>query len=228
MQKKNTNQDKEKIKVLYCRVSSISQKLDSQKENSGYYNLIFEEKVSGLVPFFARKEGAKIQKMIAEGVRFDLYVSHVDRLGRDPLDILSLIRLCTLHGINIIFTKQNLQTLDQDGYENPVDKFTISILLTVAELSRAQQLSVAKTGINIARKKNPNFYPGRKKGSKENTNLFFSKPKNAIALNLLKEGFYKCKEIAKLSGLHPNSISKIKRIWQSEQRKDGSISRTQL
>lgn len=53
-------------------------------------------------------------------------------------------------------------------------------------------------------------YKGRKTGTKEDTLTFLSKPKNKKAVELLKKG-YKGTEVAKIVGVHLNTISKIKR-----------------
>ena len=54
-------------------------------------------------------------------------------------------------------------------------------------------------------------YTGRKKGSNEDVLKFLSKEKNKKALDYLKKG-YKINEVSKITGLHSNTISKIKKI----------------
>ena len=56
-----------------------------------------------------------------------------------------------------------------------------------------------------------NVYTGRKKDSKEDTLKFLSKPKNAKAIDYIKKG-YKNVEVAKIVGIHYNTITKIKKI----------------
>lgn len=200
-----------KMKLLYCRVSSDNQKFDSQKEFAETYDLIIEERISGVIPFFSREGGKRIKQMIEEGVEFELHVSHADRLGRDQIDVLSMIRLCTLNKVNIVCFKQNLETLGPDGTENHASKLTISLLLGVAEFNRVQLKRTQATGIKMAKKNNPNFYLGRKKGSSESTEMILSKPKNALAAKYIMEGEFSLKKIAKLSGLSQGTIIKIKK-----------------
>ncbi|MFM7639865.1 MAG: hypothetical protein ACKO67_09090 [Bacteroidota bacterium] len=64
-------------------------------------------------------------------------------------------------------------------------------------------------GIAIAKAKGS--YKGRKTGKKEDILAFLSKPKNKKAVELLKKGF-KGTEVAKIVGVHLNTISKIKRV----------------
>ena len=42
------------MKVLYCRVSSLEQNTDRQKVNEKDYQLVIEDKCSGVIPFFER------------------------------------------------------------------------------------------------------------------------------------------------------------------------------
>jgi len=53
-------------------------------------------------------------------------------------------------------------------------------------------------------------YKGRVEGSKEDMVSFLSKKGNKEALAYLKKG-YKAVEIAKITGLHLNTITKIKK-----------------
>ena len=59
-------------------------------------------------------------------------------------------------------------------------------------------------------KLDPTKYLGRKPGSNEGPIKFLSKPQNKKALDLLRKG-YKNIEVAKITGLHVNTITKVKR-----------------
>ena len=78
-------------KILYIRVSSLDQSLNRQQENLEEYDTVIEDRISGAVPFFERPGGKEVMKLIEQGVKFQLYVSHVDRCGRNVLDILSMM-----------------------------------------------------------------------------------------------------------------------------------------
>ena len=64
-------------------------------------------------------------------------------------------------------------------------------------------------GIAIAKAKG--VYKGRNKGTKESTLDFLTKEKNKKALDYLNKG-YKQTEIAKITGLHANTVSKINKL----------------
>lgn len=197
------------MKVLYCRVSSIDQKTDRQKINEKDYQLVIEDKCSGSIPFFERVGGKEIKKLVEKGILKSLSVVSIDRLGRDLRDIINTIHFFTERKISIYFISQGLTTLDQNGKENAIAKMMISILGVVGEMERIQIRERQTEGIKLAKAKG--IYTGRAKGSKEDVLKFLSKEKNKKALGLLKKG-YKATEAALLSGVHINTITKIKKL----------------
>jgi DNA invertase Pin-like site-specific DNA recombinase len=197
------------MNVLYCRVSTIDQKTDRQRVNEQDFNLVVEDKCSGAVPFFEREGGIEIKKLIDEGVLKSLSVWQIDRLGRDLRDIMNTIHYFSEREITIYFVSQGLRTLDENGNENPISKMIISILGVVGEMERKQIRERQMEGIRIAKMKGA--FKGRKTGSNETVLHFLSKEKNMKALDYLKKG-YKTVEVAKLTDLHINTISKVKRL----------------
>ena len=196
------------MKVLYCRVSSLDQKTDRQKVNEKDFDYTIEDKCSGATPFFERHGGKEIQKLINKAALTSLAVYSIDRLGRDLRDIINTIHYFTEKRIAIQFISQGLVTLNENGKENPISKMMISILGIVGEMERTQIRERQREGIKIAKAKG--VYKGRVTGSKEDVLKFLSKPDNSKALSLLKKG-YMAGEVAKLTELHPNTITKIKK-----------------
>ena len=197
------------MKVLYCRVSTLDQKTDRQKVTGKDFKLVVEDKCSGGIPFFDRPGGKEIKNLIDKGVKFSLSVISIDRLGRDLRDIINTIHFFTEHNIIIHFISQGLSTLDHNGKENPIAKMMISILGVVGEMERSQIKERQAEGIKIAKLKG--IYKGRMEGSKEDTLKFLGKEKNKKALELLKKN-YKAVEISKITGVHINTITKIKKV----------------
>lgn len=196
------------MKVLYCRVSTIDQNTDRQKEKRGDYDRVIEDKCSGSVPFFDRDGGKRIMFMISNNELSELHVLSIDRLGRDLLDILNTIKLFNTELIPISFISQGLVTM-VDGKENSIAKLIIGVLGTVAEMERNQIKERQETGIKIAKAKGA--YKGRKEGTKEDILAFLSKPHNKLALELLNKG-YRCKDAAKVAEVNINTVTKIKRL----------------
>jgi DNA invertase Pin-like site-specific DNA recombinase len=197
------------MKILYVRTSTIQQKTDRQRVNEKDYQLVIEDKCSGSIALFERDGGKQLLKLIDKGILTELYVWEIDRLGRCLLDILNNIKYFNEKKICIHFVSQGLSTLQSDGSENNIVKMVISILGTIAEvekkISRERQLE----GIAIARLHNR--YTGRAKGTSEDTLKFLSKPKNAKAIDYIKKG-YKNVEIAKIVGVHFNTVTKIRKV----------------
>jgi hypothetical protein len=67
----------------------------------------------------------------------------------------------------------------------------------------------------IERAKLRGTYKGRSSDTIETVEKFLSKPKNKIASEYLKQGIKGC-EISKITGLNPNTVSKIKKILKQE------------
>jgi len=197
------------VKILYTRISSLDQSSDRQKVNSNDYDMIIEDACSGSIPFSERNGGKKVMTFIDKEIKFELHVHQIDRLGRNLRDIINTIHLFNSLKIPIYFIQQGLKTLGQDGKENPISKMMISILATVGEMERNQIRERQLEGIAIAKARG--VYIGRNKGTKENPIKFLTKTKNKKATELLDKG-YKNVEVAKITGLHQNTITKIKKM----------------
>lgn len=197
------------MKVLYVRCSSLEQKTDRQRVNESDYDYVIEDKLSGATEFALRPGGSQVIELLNKGQITELGVWQIDRLGRNMLDILQTIQSFTEKSIPIYFISQGLRTLNEDGVENPISKLIISILGIVSEMERNQIRERQLQGIAIA--KALGSYKGRKTGTKEDVLTFLSKPKNKKAVELLKKG-YKGTEVAKIVGVHINTISKIRKF----------------
>jgi len=195
--------------ILYCRVSSIDQKTDRQRINELDFKVVVEDKCSGSIPFFEREGGKEILKYINNQIATSLSVWTIDRLGRNLRDILNTIHFFNERNIPIIFVSQGLRTIDENGKENAITKLMISILGTVGEMEKSQIRERQLEGIKIAKLKG--VYKGRLEGTIEDVHAFLDKPKNKKALEYIKKG-YKLTEAAKLSNVHINTMTKIKRL----------------
>lgn len=197
------------MKVLYVRVSSIDQKTDRQKINEKEFDFIIEDKCSGAISFFDRDGGKKIVNLIKKNSITNLSVVSIDRLGRNLKDILNTIEWFNDRKIPITFLSQGLTTLDSNGNENNICTLMINILASVAQMERSQIRERQLEGIAVAKAKGS--YLGRRKGTQEDTLKFLSKDDNKKALKYIKDG-YPLNEVAKITGLHPNTITKVKKL----------------
>src|SRR5690554_6212370 len=195
--------------INYIRVSSSSQNIARQEKMNGFESVV--DICSGSIPFFDRKGGMAIQEMISRSELESLHVNSVDRLGRNIADILNTISFFSDNGVPIHFKSPGLVTLNEDGSENAISKLIITIMGSLAEMERTQIRERQREGIEIARLKGK--YTGRKSGTKEDTLTFLNKKKNQKVISYLKKG-YKGSEIAQIVGVHPNTITKIKKVAQ--------------
>ncbi len=197
------------ISVLYVRVSSLDGRTDRQRVNEKDFDRVVEDKCSGSVPMFDRPGGSKLKKWIDEGVISSISIWQIDRSGRDLRDILNFIHYTSERKIPIHFISQGLRTIDDSGEENPISKMVISILGVVAEMERKLIRERQREGIELAKLKGR--FLGRKKGTLENPLKFLSKKRNKHAMDLLMKG-YKNIEVSRITGLHPQTVSKVKRL----------------
>jgi DNA invertase Pin-like site-specific DNA recombinase len=83
----------------------------------------------------------------------------------------------------------------------------------IAEMNRTMIKSAQKEGIELAKLRGDVFL-GRKSGTFEDPLKFLSKSRNRHAMDLLKKK-YKSVEISKITGLHINTISKVKKLMKA-------------
>lgn len=200
------------MNILYTRISTIEQKNDRQMQNAKDFDFVIEDKCSGATPFFERDGGRRIEKMVIKNQITKISVHQIDRLGRNLLDILNTIDFFNKKGICIHFIQQGIKTLNEDRTENPISKMIISILGVVAEMERNLIKERQAEGVAIA--KANGIYKGRAKGTRESNLDFLNKPKVKKAIDYLNSGM-KAVEVNKLTSLHPNTITKIKKILET-------------
>lgn len=197
------------MKILYTRVSTLDQKTDRQKVSESDFDFVVEDKCSGSIPFFERPGGKEILNYLNKGILKELGVLQIDRLGRDLRDILNTIHFFSSKKVCIEFIGQGLKTIGPDGKENPISHMVIAILGIIGQMERTQSKERQLEGIRIAKMKGA--YLGRKQGSNESVLNFLEKDKNRKALEYIRKG-YKLGEVAKLTDLHINTITKIKKL----------------
>jgi DNA invertase Pin-like site-specific DNA recombinase len=196
------------MKAKYIRVSTKEQNTDRQTDFDG---LIYPDECSGSISF---KERPEAKKLLSNKEVTEVHVHSIDRLGRNTLDIMQTIQDFTSKGINVVSTKEGLQTLI-DGKENPIAKMMIGILGTLAEfeLSRIKE----RQAEGIAKKKAKGGYLGRSTGSKETLEVFMNKASTKSILKYLKEK-ESVRRTALLSKTSEGTVKKVKKMLR-----DGEI-----
>ena len=197
------------MRAKYIRVSTKEQNTDRQTDFNG---LTYTDECSGSISF---KDRTQAKKLLDNKEITELHVHSIDRLGRNTLDIMQTIQDFTSKGINVVSTKEGLQTLI-DGKENPIAKMMIGILGTLAEfeLSRIKE----RQAEGIAKKKAKGGYLGRSTGSKETLEVFMNKASTKSILKYLKEK-ESVRRTALLSKTSEGTVKKVKTMLR-----DGLIS----
>ena len=185
----------------YIRVSTKEQNTDRQTDFNG---LTYVDQCSGSIPFKERPEAKKLlnNKEITE-----VHVHSIDRLGRSTLDIMQTIQDFTAAGINVVSTKEGLQTI-VDGKENPIAKMMIGILGTLAEfeLSRIKE----RQAEGIAKAKEKGIYKQSRNRGKEDIEVFINKASTQSILKYLRNDG-SVRRTALLSKTSEGTVKKVKK-----------------
>ena len=200
------------MRVLrYIRVSSQSQKFDRQVEEGDKtkYDFFLEEKVSGKTELFQREKGSIIKELVLEK-RIDVVsVYSVDRISRNLKDLLSVIDFLHENGVSLQIDNLGITTLIE-GKVNPSIMIIIQMMGAFSELENEWRKERQMEGIKKAKEKG--VYRDRQHHRRRETQKEFqSKHKQTIEL-IEKYPNMKNIELAKLGGVHFNTITKIRKI----------------
>ena len=190
------------MKAKYIRVSTKEQNTDRQTDFDG---LTYPDECSGSILFKDRPEAKKLldNKEITE-----VHVHSIDRLGRNTLDIMQTIQDFTSKGINVVSTKEGLQTI-VDGKENPIAKMMIGILGTLAEFELSRIKERQAEGIAKAKAKGV-YKEGRRVGSSESIEVFVNKASTQSILKYLRNN-ESVRRTALLSKTSEGTVKKVKK-----------------
>ena len=190
------------MRVKYIRVSTKEQNTDRQNNFEGQ---TYIDKCSGSIAF---KDRPKANELLSNKDITEVHVHSIDRLGRNTLDIMQTIQNFTDKGINVVSTKEGLQTI-VDGKENPIAKMMIGILGTLAEFELNRIKERQAEGIEKAKAKGS--YIGRKTGSSEDLNTFINKASTQSILRHLRNN-ESVRRTALLSKTSEGTVKKVKRM----------------
>lgn len=194
-------------KVKYIRVSTEEQNISRQHINSKEFTKVYIDKTSGAIKFNERKEAKKLLKDIELRSITEIHVSSIDRLGRNILDILTVIEI--LHEKSIALFVENIGMYSMiDNKVNSAFKMIISVLGNVAEMERDYLRERQKQGINIA--KANGTYSGRLYGTKMSDEQLLEKYK--VVVKELSENNQSLRRAALLGGCSLGTAQKIKKI----------------
>jgi len=139
-------------KLGYARVSTHQQSLDLQtkrlKKEGVRQDRLFTDKASGK----NAEERKGLQKLISRAESGDeILVTKMDRLGRNTLDMVSLVEEFSAKGVVVHFLDDHLSTVGETG------KLIITILAAVAQSERARILERTNEGRIAAKERGVRF-----------------------------------------------------------------------
>lgn len=201
------------MRARYNRISTANQKLDRQlaKEHKG--ELVFNDVISGAVPFEKRPEAIKLIEEIKTGKVDYVSVSSIDRLGRNLMDVLVTVQLFTNNGINLMVDNLGTTSLVPDELNgglkpNGTFKLIVSVMANIAEMERETMLERQREGVAIAKAKGK--YKGRLRGSKESDSEVLTKyPEVAKEL---RSGVISLRKIGKIYKVSLGTVQKVKSL----------------
>lgn len=199
--------------LLYVRCSTIKQKTDRQSNDYGKslkedFQFFLEDKESGSVPIFERKNG-KLMKVMIDGGRINhIHIHQIDRCARNLKSLLEFIEYTSERGVNVFFKKEGINTLGEDGKTSYMVKMMISVMGAFAEVENEIRKERQTEGIAIAIAEGR--YDNRTKRGKETPKRFLMKHSKAV--EYLKMGM-KGSEVIRLLDykINKNTITKIKK-----------------
>jgi DNA invertase Pin-like site-specific DNA recombinase len=183
--------------VGYVRVSTVEQNESRQLVTMQRYNVekLFQEKVSA--KDINREELNKMLDFVREG---DSIVIHdFSRLARSTKDLLHIMELLESKGVNLISTKENIDS------STPTGKLMLTMIGAINEFERTNMLERQREGIAIA--KAAGKYKGRKEIKVDNFEDYYNK--------YLSRAFNKS-QLAKEIGVSRPTLNKLIKEYQSK------------
>lgn len=193
-------------KVKYIRVSTEEQNTGRQEVNSKDFSKTYTDKVSGSVKFAERKEAKKLLADIESGLVSEVHILSVDRIGRNIIDILTMVEFFNQKSVKLFVENIGMFSLI-DNKPNPSFKMIVSVLGNVAEMERNNMLERQRQGIEIA--KANGTYKGRLYGTRMTDDEVLSKYK--VVVRELKNG-ESLRRASKIGGCSLGTAQKIQRL----------------
>lgn len=161
--------------VIYARVSSSTGRQDTDRQirvlqevaEKYKYNVVerFADCISGALPNSERQHLRECMDFCKNKAnRIDcVMVTEVSRLGRDPYEMMEVVKFFHDLKVNLYFQDQNLSMFKRDGTENEIFTIMFAMYSQFARHEREAIKERLKTGYQKFRKEGGKV--GRKKGS---------------------------------------------------------------
>jgi DNA invertase Pin-like site-specific DNA recombinase len=209
------------MKILYSRVSTLSQNPDRQLTNSKDYDYVLTDYCSGSIPLFERPQGSQLKKLIDGGNNVEIHISSIDRLGRDLLSTIQSWNWFTENNVIIECKNPILRNINEDGTVDKFSELMLSILSTMSQFEKSLIRERQLEGIKIRKEKG--LYGGRRIGTTDTTERFLKKKKSQDILNYLNKGTYSYSEISSILSTSTTTVTKVKKLSQMVKESTGKV-----
>lgn len=171
---------------------------------------IFGNYVSGVAPLEKRQEVQDLITFVKENQIDYCCVTSIDRLSRDLLTGVQIIRTLAENGVNLYLMNYNIFSLDENTNKiSGMSELMLSVTLSVSSYEREQirsRLSMGYRAYCERRKSNPELRLGRQ-GYKKDEESY--RKDYAQELTLLRKGI-SLRIVQKLTGTSIGTLQKIK------------------
>lgn len=164
-------------KAKYVRISTSEQNTARQETNVKSFDYVFVDKCSGALKLNERKEGKRLLKAVEAGIITEIHVGSIDRLGRNLIDVLTMIEYFNQKSVNILVENIGMYSLI-NGKPNKSFTMIVSVLANVSSLELEFIRERQRSGIEAA--KSRGVYKGRLYGSKMANNELLEKYKKVV------------------------------------------------
>lgn len=201
------------MKILYSRVSTLSQNPDRQLTNSKEYDYVLTDYCSGSIPLFLRPQGSQLKRLAEVNDNVEIHISSIDRLGRDLLSTIQSWNWFTENYVIIECKNPNIRNIDENGTIDKFSELMLSILSTMSQFEKSLIRERQLEGIKIRKEKG--LYGGRRIGTVDSVQSFLKKKRSQDILNYLSKGTYSYDEISKILSVSTTTITKVKKMSQN-------------
>ena len=171
---------------------------------------VFGNYVSGVAPLEKRQEILDLIAYVKENKIDYCCVTSIDRLSRDLLTGVQIIRTLAENGVNVYLMNYNIFCLDENTNKiSAMSELMLSVVLSVSSYEREQirtRLSMGYQAYLQRRKSNPELRLGRQ-GYKKDEESY--RKEYAHELSLLRKGI-SMRIVRQLTGTSLGTLSKIK------------------
>ena len=172
---------------------------------------VFGNYVSGAAPLEKRQEILDLIAYVKENKIDYCCATSIDRVSRDLLTGVQIIRTLAENGVNLYLANYNIFTLDDEGKISVMSELMLSVTLSVASYERMQirtRLSMGYKAYLQRRKENPELRLGRQgwKMSEEQYREKYSKE-----LSLMRKHI-SMRNVRQLTGTSLGTLQKLKQF----------------